>query len=325
MPRRTIFLTGLQSLQISGDLGRGEKIGSLLKITNNKTRIAELIPSFYKDEIGSIEFKSLRSTHALIFSEFESTHDESSNAILQKMLRQVREFLMATWLLESNAINCESGFLVRQTTQGTEFSSNFFFQKFTDTHGSQLTTTWDRERLRAARQIHNNRFKSESETSADEPTKLVHGTERFSRTLYHISIARSDEDIALKIASYCAAFETLMSTSQSELSHQLSERIACLLTTEPNERVSVYRQVKEAYGVRSKVVHGATIKRSGMASLTNISDNCDSIARSLLVRILSDENLSKIFEGPDDQLDNFMLRTIFSSMSPAQGVGWASQ
>ena len=77
--------------------------------------------------------------------------------------------------------------------------------------------------------------------------------------------------------------------------------------------------------MRSKVVHGATIKRSGMASLTNISDNCDSIARSLLVRILSDENLSKIFEGPDDQLDNFMLRTIFSGMSPAQGVGWASQ
>ena len=60
-------------------------------------------------------------------------------------------------------------------------------------------------------------------------TKLFQDSQRLPRALYFIAGARAQNDLSLKITNYCTAFETLFSTSQAELAHQLSERISFFL------------------------------------------------------------------------------------------------
>jgi hypothetical protein len=54
--------------------------------------------------------------------------------------------------------------------------------------------------------------------------------------------------------------EALVSTSITELSHQVSERVAVLLGSDEEERVTIYNDIKKGYNVRSKTAHGEPLK-----------------------------------------------------------------
>ena len=56
--------------------------------------------------------------------------------------------------------------------------------------------------------------------------------------------------------SLSVALEALLSTQNSEVTHQLAERVAVLLGTEAQKPSDLYRRVKRLYGTRSDIVHG---------------------------------------------------------------------
>ena len=81
--------------------------------------------------------------------------------------------------------------------------------------------------------------------------------------------------------------ESLVATGTSELSHQLAERMALLLSADPTEREQIYRDVKRAYGYRSKVVHGDVMKPSKESELAASAKTCDELVRRALWLALS--------------------------------------
>jgi len=119
----------------------------------------------------------------------------------------------------------------------------------------------------------------------------------------------------MKVAHYCAAFETLFATSQTELAHQLSERVACYLWQSHEERLLGYRRLKAAYALRSKVVHGSTIRAEKVADAVDISEYCDQVARHLFARIVTAPDALRLFERESEDFDEEMLRLIFGKVS----------
>lgn len=75
--------------------------------------------------------------------------------------------------------------------------------------------------------------------------------------VYH---ARFINALTIKVLMYITAMEALVSTSTAELSHQVAERVAILLSSDVNERLNIYNEIKKGYGVRSKAAHGEPLK-----------------------------------------------------------------
>jgi hypothetical protein len=142
-----------------------------------------------------------------------------------------------------------------------------------------------------------------------EPT-IPGDVSRLGRAWWILETARMTADVALKIAHYVTCFEGLFSTDSSELVHKLSERIAWFLGATPQERLSLFRTVKEAYAVRSKVVHGDKLSNKQFAGLRNVSDTCDDLLRRSLRKIMESNELRARFNGNPQELETFLLELV---------------
>jgi hypothetical protein len=72
--------------------------------------------------------------------------------------------------------------------------------------------------------------------------------------------------------SLSVAVEALVSTQpDGEISHQLAERIACLLATPESKPIQIYRRVKRLYGTRSDIVHGRGLDKEDRKKLRNLA------------------------------------------------------
>lgn len=250
------FLALLHNLEIAEDLGGGDKINESLRITNNRTVINGLLSSRHKTLLGEMEVASFLTGSPVAFSEADITPGMTPQQYLLTRLYEIQGFLMATWIFEDNAINCELGFLLYQEGPSPAATSNFWAHFYSTARGENPNTRLSREQLREMRTLYREAMSMPNPPFIMPSTQLTSRHPRISRAIYLIDAARGQSDIAIKVSHYCSAFESLFSTSQAELAHQLSERLSCFLYETVEERLKHYRKVKAAYGLRSKVVHG---------------------------------------------------------------------
>jgi hypothetical protein len=59
--------------------------------------------------------------------------------------------------------------------------------------------------------------------------------------------------------SLSMVLEALLSTSQNEVTHQICERAAVLLTQDVEERMKIYEEIYDLYSLRSTIVHGSLV------------------------------------------------------------------
>jgi hypothetical protein len=132
------------------------------------------------------------------------------------------------------------------------------------------------------------------------------------RAFYWIQAGRSARGLGERIASFCTAMESLFATSSSELAHQLAERMALFLSDQSDDRLRIYREVKRAYGLRSKVVQGDVLRQSKMAELLECSLACDDLLRQAIQKAAADKEARKGLEGGNDDLDRYFLGLDFA-------------
>ena len=125
-------------------------------------------------------------------------------------------------------------------------------------------------------------------------------------------------DLTQKTANYCTAFEAIVSTSSSELAHQVPERVALLIGKDSSEALKIYGNLKKAYRTRSKLVHGDRLTSSSEQYRTE-SENCDRYLRRLIHAILTRESVAKALQQKPEQVNQFFLSLLFGE-SLAEGV-----
>lgn len=132
------------------------------------------------------------------------------------------------------------------------------------------------------------------------------GSNRLIRAAFFSVSARASAHLQVKIMYYINALECLFTTDNSEVSHKVAERICFLLGDSKEERIELYKKIKKAYGIRSKVVHGSVFSDKDI-DLELISTNLDDIVRKLLVEH------SDFFNVNDDELNKNFNELIFDN------------
>ncbi len=99
------------------------------------------------------------------------------------------------------------------------------------------------------------------------------------------------------------ALEGIFTTDNSEVTYKLSNRISWFLyPNDAEKRISVFKNVKDGYKLRSKVVHG--LKFVDLPDL-DLINNIHSWAKDVIIKILSDQKLINIFTSSNNKLDEY--------------------
>lgn len=223
-------------------------------------------------------------------------------------LQQIQAVARMLWLIRDNRIYVRDGFLFvydNEVADGTTFKASLgtintfaslglgdtFFTKEEIQESAKDMLIIPVSDVRAGKQNYG------------EATQFQYFKDaKMGRKTYawiYISFARSASAIPVKILMYVTAMEALVSTASSELSHQVSERVAILLGETVEERKEIYATVKKAYGLRSKAAHGEALKGK-VEDTTPLLIQLDEYLRQMM-------HLEAPFEMEPQKIDEFFL------------------
>ncbi len=305
--QKVLFITNIQHLNISSNLGRGERVGDKFFITNDRSYIESLLTPNFTTIAGSLETKYLKTATAVTYGIEECevfSNDGEAISYLNTRLAKVKLFLQFLWLIKDNSVNADLGYLehpydtLKAGVRRSNVSRNFFSLFFSTAEGEVTATEFTRDELRKARDIFK-RVPGEIVFHPQSATDDRFG--RFERAFYFSQAARTSSDLGVKIANYCTCLEALFSTDSKELSHKLSERVACFLESELEGRLKLFHLIKKAYGIRSRVVHGAGGSKSLQREVIATSISCDHILRRIFLTILENQSLFDRFLSKSEQ------------------------
>ncbi|MCX5855204.1 MAG: HEPN domain-containing protein, partial [Deltaproteobacteria bacterium] len=214
--------------------------------------------------------------------------------------------------LKDNAVDTQLGFTVILKDGKSIMHSNQHMVQLSKADGSRMTTTFSRDELKEARSIVNNhlgvgRFVSTGTSATLTPAN------RIQHALYFTSAARANSDIGLKVSFYCSAIEALFASNPSELTHQLSERVASFLEDDPRKRSVLYGDVKRAYSVRSIVVHGKRAKASRCDQFVEAAEALDKMLRQVYFKIFTEPVAMTLIKLDDEEFNTHFLLRIFGA------------
>ena len=309
------FVTSLYNLKIEQPLGSNWEIAGDLKISNSQSVASRLVTELLREHIGILEVNYILSGRPFVYSiagfPVEDTSEQKQLEVLFSRLAHTLTFLNVLWLVKDNAVNFELGFLqypYAREGQRSRVSSNFLNARFSDSAGGQGETTFAEAELREAIHLYREIFgwTHDEYTLPESPPVDLGKQGRVSRALYFLQAARAGAYPPQKVAYFCTCFEALVSTSDSELAHQVAERVAILIGDTPNEAKEIYRNLKKAYDTTSRMVHGGQLNRSEDRYRTD-SRNCDTYLRRLLHLLISKAELREAIEGNPESVNGFFL------------------
>jgi hypothetical protein len=134
---------------------------------------------------------------------------------------------------------------------------------------------------------------------------------RLSRALSYAGRAQKTSFLTEKITFYCSALEALFSSSTTELSHQVAERVAIVASQSRGQRLANYKFVKECYGLRSKYIHGSPLKVNEEDRLSSICMKLDDLVREGMSNFLCDEEMIAA-SANKEKFESIMLQRLFS-------------
>ena len=265
--------------------------------------------------IGTLEANHINDSYVAVLPLKEiSSKTAPAMERLNEMNALIKNFSANLWLYRDNSVNTDAGYLLVKSKAGIIIHKNDMQLHYFDAHGLDGATTkftFKEVKNAAAWAYESAATNMESAKAAhDAPTSRVKGGNRMDRFWVWVIDARRQSDVLIKVATYITALEALLATSNAELSHQLSERVAILMPrSEGIDAIAAYRKLKKAYGFRSKALHGATIQPKEQEALLATSNFLDCLCRNIMVALQEQPNFREKF-ADNESIDTFFVQQL---------------
>lgn len=299
-------IAALLNLEMSDELESDLDLGAGLTATNRRDRVKKLISENMIQMAGHLEVLALLDAPLVVYelSGAPAVGHQREVEGLNRFLYRVQRVLLGMWLMRDNAVDTELAFAeVPYRGPNATVTSNFIGGSTSTSRGGRDLVSFSRDDLLSVRRMLDVRIGDAGylEDPTDPPD-----LGRMGRFLYLLQGARGHHDLGLKTGFYMTALEALFSTSSSELSHKLSERVAYFLASAAGERKDLYQHLKRAYTLRSTVFHGDHPSKKQRKSLIDSSRFCDDVCRRVLLRFMREGDLYELF-STTASLEEYML------------------
>jgi hypothetical protein len=307
---KATFFARLTNLRVNGSLGRGIQFMDGFYITNDRQYIMSLVDKRYMSSIGSLEYRFILEG-PVAYSIIDGVEEKDYTANTVDMLNKLNWFEHFFWVIQDCCVGHEVGFIASGARITSVRHGGFYTLASGEAEELECSADAFRSAVRSIREGSDIRRVDFSNKDKTHNTKKM---DRVWLALHLIGYARWTVFIPNKIAFYCSAIEALLSTSQSELSHQIAERVSVVINT-AETRIETYKFIKKCYSLRSKYIHGDTVSQSEV-EVVRASEKLDAIVRATLHAIFDDENLRQALNN-NSSLDDILLSRVLSYPSPA--------
>lgn len=310
------YITSFRKLILTEPISGFIELMPGVNITNDPEVKAQFLSEECRAAIGQIECGHLEREPNFVFGEFdiEDMKGHPPDPFLIVVLSWIDLLLKDAWLLKDHVMQCDAAFLRLDMGDCTSWTKNYLAYQVSFSDGYALTggdiqMSIDEVKNWAKTTDLVEQYLSEANSS---PLRFMmeKGYRRSGRAMQFVVAARRAQDLAFKIANYCSAFETLFTTDATELAHKLSERVAFFLGERAEDRRKVFTLVKSAYNIRSKLVHGDTLKQNQIDTLPALCTECDNALRKILWEIFHSDELKKIFDAHNDAIEEYFAALI---------------
>jgi hypothetical protein len=312
------YITSFRALKVSEQINGHVALLPGVNITNDPSLKRRFLTPEFVTVAGTIEASHLEQADNLVFGEIDPLQLQGCpEGFLLGILLWISDLFKNAWLLKDHAMECDAVFLHAPVPEGRGWFTNFLAVHPTFANGQRCVAVelsindlqcWARKHDQVEEYLHNIQSGSWS-------FMMGKGYSRPGRALQFISAARSAPNTAFKLAHYCSALETLFTTESTELAHKLSERVGFFLGGRGYSRHAVFTTVKAAYNMRSKLVHGDTLKQLQIEQLPALSLSCDEYLRTILNAIFDSENLKAVFDAHNNTLEDYFSQLIFGELN----------
>jgi len=278
----------------------------VIRVKNSGVRtLAETISA----QIGSINVETIREPG--VGNCFQRVipgpiSDDDARRILLRAIVLTQQFFLSLWIVKDHSANTGEAHLLvgdRATGKADVFSQRVPFL-LTNATCARTTTTFTKAEVDQAvahfRVLEQVIPQQEWYPQAQRESGFVVKSRLF-RALYSAEMARASAEIGVKIAYYCIAFEALFSTAKEAIAHQIAERAAILIESAAASRLTMYRNLKRVYGIRSTVVHGDALSAAKLAEFREIAKTTDGHLRRTFQRIFTEPPLLDLFATKTSQ------------------------
>lgn len=314
------FVTIMHNMKLETIKKRGIKIFPGGRISNGTQILTETMETNLKRSTAGVhsidEFNS--TVYFYIDSEFKDIHSiDEMDMVGTKytffFLRVIQSFVHCLWKIKDNNIYIRDGFLIvyeKKIDDGYTYKASLseIFSRSTLERNETLFLDGELQQAIDKYKVLDIAKSQIDKVDYKNPTDDIFlkniRSDRMIRSIYFTVSARKSSIYPMKIVFYCTALECLFSTSTSEITHKIAERVALSIGNSVEDKKRLFKLIKKAYSTRSSIVHGASL--SGVsADLKEMSYNLDNILRELI----SSEN--EIFSKKDNELEEIFVNLLF--------------
>ena len=273
---KPLFVIPIWGLKISENLGRGDKIQGSILITNDRSVFEDEFRNRGADFSRSLEMG--RILQADSFAYYRGGVDaQPTEEIALAMVDHTRGFLNSLWFTRDNNITLDR--IMFAAGQGSDFGiiADEFHYRFTSCHEDADDEYWTRGELRSVRKKYMELLKSGYAYSTDGLYLSVEESQ-MTRAVSWLITAREQESHLVKILLYMTCFETIFPTFTEKIAENLAQRI-CRFFGSSKRQEGVYNTIKDAYTIRSTVVHGKPLDESTYKQSFKIVQSLDEYLR----------------------------------------------
>ena len=322
------FVQPTDDLRISGKLGPEKNFGEGFCITNDPNKIVSLLDAEIKEAMGGHFIAATRASGAVIYFEGEIKKStwQSNNFNVDVFVHRCMGFLLSLWLVRDHAVNLLPAFCrLSRRGQQSEFRILTFGQRNFSAMGGSEPVEFSHEEIHNACEFHqdwihkilagiNTNAALVSQASNLVYTNFEPSSSRLLRFLSLLDRGRAVPDQGIKLALFCSGMECLFSqeNEKNEIVHRVAEKTAFLLEQDFSKRKTTYKLVKQAYDLRSAVLHGSAISNSKLPNLPSVCSEMDSILRNVFKKIILNPDLFLLFTQDEKRLQDFFVELLFS-------------
>jgi hypothetical protein len=267
--------------------------------------------------LGTLEGNFLnRSNIVMVPLKAVSADSVEAMDTLNEINALIKNFISNLWHFRDNSVNSDAGYLFVNNDGQPIIHKNDMRLHFYNAHGQDVgTTSFNYKEIYSAALMASRSARHQmanARLAHLKPTKRVKGDSRVDCFITWVIDARRQDDVLTRIATYVTALEALLSTSNAELSHQLSERVALLNPmADALPPRDAFTEMKRAYGFRSKALHGATVQEKDQDSLLSTSRFLDQTCREFQLSILTSDEVRDHFKD-NKSIDECVQEALFS-------------
>lgn len=146
-------------------------------------------------------------------------------------------------------------------------------------------------------------------------SKMIHNIfenrKALRRSLYYLNSALHLQQWESGFVMFTITLESLFTTDSNEITHKIAERIAWFLESNPEKRQEVFNQMKEIYQIRSKIVHGADIRKMSSERSRKLLADLEYLTQKIMKKILQDQSLVDSFSDKQKNREKFLTSILF--------------